>query len=89
MIGIEDPDLEPFPAQELGELDVWALAEVVGLRLEAQTEQRDDAFARVEDASRRRAKVRLVAPHDPVQHRQVDVCHPREVHQGAQVLRQT
>ena len=53
---VEDPDLEPLAAEELGELDVRALAKVVGLRLEAQPEQCDDSLAGVENASRRRAE---------------------------------
>ena len=44
---VEDPDLEPLPDQELGELDVRALAKIVGLRLEAQPEQRNDHARRV------------------------------------------
>ena len=54
---VEDPDLEPLAAQELGELDVRALAKVVGLRLEAQPEQCDDSLPAVEDASGRQSKV--------------------------------
>ena len=55
--GIVDPETNPLSDERLGELHVWALAEVIGLGLEAQPEERDLARFDVEDASNRQAEV--------------------------------
>src|SRR6188472_1367753 len=86
---VEDPHVESLSDEKLRELDVWTFAKVVGFRLEAQSEQGDGSLARVKDASCRQPKVRLVAAHHPVEHRQVDVGDASDVHEGAQVLRET
>src|SRR2546426_1165320 len=83
---VVDAELASLAEQLLGEDDDRALAQVVGARLEAETEQADLLLARFHDLVERLLDLQLVARQNLRDDRQLDVHFLRAVLQRADIL---
>ena len=85
---VVDADVEPLADQSLGKLHVRALAQVIGVHLEAQAEQGDGAAVGRDDPVHDLADHQLVRGQRAGEQGQVRAVHAGQVQQGPEILGQ-
>src|SRR3954469_6040746 len=85
---VEDADVPALPGPLLDGGDDGALAQIVGILFEGETEDADSASRGVEDGLHGTVEVALIARQDGFKQRQLQIHAQSAVIEGAQILRQ-
>ena len=85
---VVDAKLVAFAKERFRQDDNRALAQIVGARLEAESEEADPLLAAVDDLFERMLDLKLVAAEDLLNHRHLEVHFLRTILKRADIFRQ-